>query len=76
MDFERTYTESELDPAALEFARSLRERPMETPRDMNIDGFGESLGARLLRLFRGRQGLRRRLLRHPALDAVPPRCIN
>jgi hypothetical protein len=55
MDFERTYTESELDPAALEFARSLRERSAEAPRDMNIDGFGESLGARLLRLFRGRK---------------------
>lgn len=53
MDFERTYTESELDPAALEFARSLRERPLDAPRDMDIDGFGESLGVRLLRLFRG-----------------------
>lgn len=55
MDFDRTYTESELDPAALEFARSLRERPAETPGDMSIDAFGESLGARLLRLFRGRK---------------------
>lgn len=55
MDFERTYTESELDPAALEFARSLREHPPESPRDMSIDGFGESLGARLLRLIRGRR---------------------
>lgn len=54
MEYERTYTESELDAAALEFAKSLRERPMDLPRDMDVDGFRESLGARLLRLIRGR----------------------
>ncbi len=52
MDFDRTYSESELDQAALDFAKSLRERPLDMPRDMTVDGFRESLGARLLRLFR------------------------
>lgn len=55
MDFDRTYSESELDPATLEFAKSLRERPADFARDMDVDGFRESLGARLLRLFRGRE---------------------
>ncbi len=53
MDFDSTYTESELDPAALEFARSLRERPPENHGSMDVDGFKESLGARILALFRG-----------------------
>lgn len=54
MDFDRTYSESELDPAALEFAKSLRERPAERLSDMDIDGFRESFGARILKLFRAR----------------------
>lgn len=54
MDFESTYTEFELDPAALEFARSLREHPMQPYGDMRVDGFRETLATRLLRLFRRR----------------------
>jgi hypothetical protein len=55
MDFDQTCTEVELDQAALDFARMLRERPLHLPRDMTVDGFRESLGSRLLRLFRSKK---------------------
>ncbi len=51
MKFESTVTETDLDPAAREFAEQLRERGVKQDVDYGIDGFQESLGARLLRLI-------------------------
>lgn len=52
MNFETTMTESDLDPAAREFARSLREQGLNQEPDWTVDGFDESLGSRLLKMFR------------------------
>ena len=51
MKFENTVTETDLDPAAREFAEQLRERGIKPDVDYGVDGFQESLGARLLRLI-------------------------
>jgi hypothetical protein len=51
MQFDNTLTETDLDPAAREFAEQLRQRGAKPDTDMGIDGFEESLGARLLRLI-------------------------
>lgn len=51
MQFDNTVTETDLDPAAREFAEQLRERGVKPDVDYGIDGFDESLGARLLRLL-------------------------
>lgn len=52
MNFDNTLTETDLDPAAREFARSLREQGAKQESDWTVDGFDESLGRRLLRLLR------------------------
>lgn len=51
MQFDNTVTETDLDPAAREFAEQLRERGVKPDVDYGVDGFSESLGARLLRLL-------------------------
>lgn len=51
MQFDNTMTETDLDPAAREFARSLREKGVKPDVDYGIDAFEESLGRRLLRLL-------------------------
>jgi hypothetical protein len=52
MNFENTMTETDLDPAAREFARSLREQGVQQEPDWTVDGFDESLGRRLLKMLR------------------------
>lgn len=51
MNFENTLTETDLDPAAREFARKLREQGLQRDSDFGVDAFQESLGARFLRLL-------------------------
>ncbi|MEM9172770.1 MAG: hypothetical protein AAGA84_08710 [Pseudomonadota bacterium] len=51
MQFDTTVTETDLDPAAMEFAKQLREQGVEQPEDYRVDAFEEPLGARLLRLM-------------------------
>lgn len=51
MQFDNTVTETDLDPAAREFAQQLRDKGLKPDVDYGVDGFQESLGARLLRLI-------------------------
>ena len=51
MRFDNTLTEIDLDPAAREFAQKLREQGVKPDVDYGVDGFQESLGARLLRMI-------------------------
>ena len=51
MQFDNTVTETDLDPAAREFAQQLRDSGVKQDVDYGVDGFQESLGARLLRLI-------------------------
>lgn len=51
MQFDNTVTETDLDPAAREFAQQLRDSGVKPDVDYGVDGFQESLGARLLRLI-------------------------
>ncbi|MFK8051616.1 MAG: hypothetical protein AB8F65_01490 [Woeseiaceae bacterium] len=51
MQFDNTMTESDLDPAAQEFARSLRENGVKPSVDYGVEGFQEPLGTRLLRML-------------------------
>ncbi|MEN7342573.1 MAG: hypothetical protein AAAFM81_06490 [Pseudomonadota bacterium] len=51
MQFDNTLTETDLDPAAREFAKSLREQGVRPSVDYGVDGFSESFGTRLLRLL-------------------------
>lgn len=55
MNFDTTLTETDLDPAAREFAKSLREQGVKPDVDYGVDGFEEPLSTRLLRLL----GIRR-----------------
>ncbi len=52
MSFDPTATDYDLDPAALQFAEELRRTRMPREETFDVDGFDESLGRRLLRLFR------------------------
>ncbi len=52
MSFERTVTEHDLDPAAIQFGEDLKREGRDEPADFTVDAFEESLGTRLLRLFR------------------------
>ncbi|MEM8548318.1 MAG: hypothetical protein AAGF46_09175 [Pseudomonadota bacterium] len=51
MQFDNTISETDLDPAALEFARQLREKGSKPDSDYRVDAFQESLGTRFLRLI-------------------------
>ena len=51
MQFDQTVSESDLDPAAREFAQRLRDQGVRQEVDYGVDGFEESFGARVLRLF-------------------------
>lgn len=51
MRFDTTLTETDLDPAAREFAKQLREQGVNRQVDFGVDGFQEPLGQRVLRLF-------------------------
>ncbi len=51
MQFDNTVTETDLDPAAREFAEQLRQQGVKQPADYGVDGFQEPLGIRVLRLF-------------------------
>ncbi|MEL7297207.1 MAG: hypothetical protein AAGJ86_06065 [Pseudomonadota bacterium] len=51
MQFDNTLTETDLDPAAREFAKSLREQGVKPDVDYGVEGFEESLSSRLLRLI-------------------------
>lgn len=51
MQFDNTVTETDLDPAAREFAEQLRQGGIKPDTDYGVDGFEESLGARLLRMI-------------------------
>lgn len=51
MQFDNTLTETDLDPAAREFAQRLREQGTQQKVDFGVDGFQEPLGTRVLRLF-------------------------
>ncbi|MEM7610802.1 MAG: hypothetical protein AAF270_03940 [Pseudomonadota bacterium] len=51
MQFDNTVTETDLDPAAREFARTLKEKGVKPEVDYGVDGFQESLGTRLLRMM-------------------------
>lgn len=55
MNFENTVTEYDLDPAAVQFARELKQKSPKSENDYSIDGFHEPLSERLLRLFRLRK---------------------
>ncbi len=52
MSFESTMTEHDLDPAAVQFAEDLKRQNHKPEREFSVDGFNESFGNRLLRLFR------------------------
>lgn len=52
MSFERTMTEVDLDEAALEFGKRLREQGASLDRDFAIDGMRESFAAKLFSVFR------------------------
>ena len=51
MQFDTTMTETDLDPAAQEFAKQLREQGIKPDTDYGVDVFRESLGSRVLRMF-------------------------
>lgn len=51
MQFDTTLTESDLDPAAREFAKSLQEQGIKPDVDYGVEGFQEPFGSRLLRLI-------------------------
>ncbi|MEL7537233.1 MAG: hypothetical protein AAFZ58_16050 [Pseudomonadota bacterium] len=54
MSFDPGATEHDLDPAAMQFGEELRRTNKGGPRDddFDVDGFDESFGRRILRLFR------------------------
>lgn len=52
MSFDSTFTQHDLDPQALQFAEDLRRQNHKPEKEYNVDGFNESLGSRLMRLFR------------------------
>lgn len=51
MQFDTTLTETDLDPAAQEFARQLREQGVSQDTDYGVDAFQDSFGTRVLRMF-------------------------
>ena len=51
MSFDPGATDYDLDPAALQFAEEMRRTESKRDVDFDVDGFSESLGRRLLRLF-------------------------